>query len=224
MNARVANLSRALRGNPSKAIITPSSNAGAFTAPSGDPSDGSFEQPGSNQVSATVKIASGKTNVVSLSTEGTPSAPDPEVEVEASGKEIEVPEATEDAGKTKKCKRKHKNRRKSSSKSSKCSKSRSERWATKEMVERAEEEENTKLLKEVMCWWKQAREELKPLDNKVVEMEGEKLNPDWAISAHSPAAAFGHNLSLKCSMFRHDKAIADQKIHNLQKDLIETQQ
>ncbi|KAK4430925.1 hypothetical protein Salat_0854400 [Sesamum alatum] len=38
------------------------------------------------------------------------------------------------------------------------------------------------------------------------------------------ATAFDHNLSLKCSMFYHDKAIADQKICDLHKDLTKTQQ
>ncbi|KAK4425472.1 hypothetical protein Salat_1741200 [Sesamum alatum] len=73
-------------------------------------------------------------------------------------------------------------------------------------------------------------------------MEGEKLNPDWAISARSSvlrthvgqdsfelykacylerdqASTFGQNLCLKCLMFRYDKAVAKQKIHELQEDL-----
>ncbi|KAK4421188.1 hypothetical protein Salat_2069300 [Sesamum alatum] len=76
-------------------------------------------------------------------------------------------------------------------------------------------------------------------------MSGEKLIPDWAISSQSfvlrslmgqdfwelykaccldhQVATFGHNLSLKCSIFCHDKAIADLKIHNLQKELADLQ-
>ncbi|KAK4433286.1 hypothetical protein Salat_1090900 [Sesamum alatum] len=48
-----------------------------------------------------------------------------------------------------------------------------------------EEEENTKHLKDLVAWWKQAREDLKTPSSKVAEMEGEKLNPDRAISARS---------------------------------------
>ncbi|KAK4415879.1 hypothetical protein Salat_2695300 [Sesamum alatum] len=48
----------------------------------------------------------------------------------------------------------------SSSKSSKHSKSRSECRGAREAVEQTEEEENTKHLKELVVWWKEAREEL----------------------------------------------------------------
>ncbi|KAK4420016.1 hypothetical protein Salat_2414500 [Sesamum alatum] len=131
----------------------------------------------------------------------------------------------------------------------------------------AEDEENTKHLKDLVAWWKQAREELKTPSNKVAEMEGDKLNPDWAISARSSmlrthvgqdsfklykacclerdqvllaqtantrveehlahvlmqASTFGHNLSLKCLMFRYDKAGAEQKIRDLQQSLDQAQ-
>ncbi|KAK4435184.1 hypothetical protein Salat_0681700 [Sesamum alatum] len=55
-------------------------------------------------------------------------------------------------------------------------------------------------------------------------MDGEKMNPDWAISACSSvlrtlASAFGHNLALKCSMFWHDKADAEKKICKLEQSL-----
>ncbi|KAK4417043.1 hypothetical protein Salat_2529800 [Sesamum alatum] len=59
---------------------------------------------------------------------------------------------------------------------------RSELHAAKEA---AEEEENTKHLKELVAWWKQAREELKTPSSKVAKMEGEMLDPNWAISARS---------------------------------------
>ncbi|KAK4419925.1 hypothetical protein Salat_2405400 [Sesamum alatum] len=36
-----------------------------------------------------------------------------------------------------------------------------------------------------MVWWKQTREELKALSSRTAEMVGEKLDPDWAISARS---------------------------------------
>ncbi|KAK4423285.1 hypothetical protein Salat_1911300 [Sesamum alatum] len=164
---------------------------------------------------------------------------------DASG-EVEVALVAGEPSKSKKRKRKHKHRGKSSSKSSKRSSKQSEHCAAKEAVE---EEENTKYVKELVAWWKQAHEDLKTPSSKVAEMEGEKLNPDWAISARSSAlrthvgqdsfelfkacclehdqvllaqtararveehlayvlmqtSAFGHNLSLKCSMFRNDK-------------------
>ncbi|KAK4423642.1 hypothetical protein Salat_1947100 [Sesamum alatum] len=67
---------------------------------------------------------------------------------------------------------------KSSSKSSK----RAERRAAKDA---AEEEENTRQFKDQVTWWKQAREDLKTPSSRVAEMEGEKLNSDWAISSRS---------------------------------------
>ncbi|KAK4415242.1 hypothetical protein Salat_2631500 [Sesamum alatum] len=98
----------------------------------------------------------------------------------------------------------------------------------------AKEEENTKHFKDLVTWWKQAREDFKTPSRRVAKMEGEKLNPDWAISARNfvlrtlvgqdsfelyktccqdrdQASAFGHNLALKCSMFRNDKADAEKK-------------
>ncbi|KAK4430971.1 hypothetical protein Salat_0859100 [Sesamum alatum] len=115
-------------------------------------------------------------------------------------------------------------------------------------------------MKDLVAWWKQAREELKTSSSKVAEMEGEKLNPNWAITTRSSvlrthvgqdffelykaccldrdqvllaqtpharveehlahvlmqASTFVHNLSLKCLMFRYDKAVAEQKIRELQ--------
>ncbi|KAK4425107.1 hypothetical protein Salat_1704500 [Sesamum alatum] len=94
-------------------------------------------------------------------------------------------------------------------------------------------------------------------------MDGEKMNPDWVISARSSVlrtlvgqdsfelynaccldrdqillaqtahmrveehlahvlmqgSAFGHNLALKCSMFRNDKADAEKKIRELEQSL-----
>ncbi|KAK4435058.1 hypothetical protein Salat_0669100 [Sesamum alatum] len=130
-------------------------------------------------------------------------------------------EVAADVGPSKKRRRKHKKHRSNgSSKSSKRSQSRSELRAAKDA---AEEKENTKHLKEMVVWWKQAREELKAPSSRTAEMEGEKLIPDWAISARSSvlrsvAMAFSHNLSLKCSMFRHQKGVAELKIVELQKE------
>ncbi|KAL0445851.1 UNVERIFIED_CONTAM: hypothetical protein Slati_1713000 [Sesamum latifolium] len=80
----------------------------------------------------------------------------------------------------KKRKRKHKHRSKSScsNKSRKCIKSHSECRLSKEVAACAEEEENTKVLKEVTTWCKEARKELKTSSCKVAKLEGEKLVPD----------------------------------------------
>ncbi|KAK4421640.1 hypothetical protein Salat_2114600 [Sesamum alatum] len=134
MNAYIANFSRSLRGNPPTVATAPSSDADASVVPSGgDPPGRSSEHPAcSNQAPATEEIATADTNIVVLSAEGVPSAPDPEVEVEALGsKEIEIAKVVKDAGKAKKCKHKHKNHIKSSSNSSKRSKSCFERRAAK---------------------------------------------------------------------------------------------
>ncbi|KAK4439034.1 hypothetical protein Salat_0238100 [Sesamum alatum] len=176
---------------------------------------------------------------------------------------------------------------KSSSKSSKRSSKQAEIRAAKDA---AEEEENTKQFQEQVTWWKQAREDFKTSSSRVAEMDGEKLNPDWAISARSSllrtlvgqdsfklyktccldrdqillaqtahtrveehlahvlmqvdfiefscaaiyfsgslltfykfqALAFGHNLALKCSMFRNDKTDAEKKIRKLEQSLEST--
>ncbi|KAK4419823.1 hypothetical protein Salat_2395200 [Sesamum alatum] len=50
---------------------------------------------------------------------------------------------------------------------------------------KAEEAENLKLVAELTEWWKGARTELRPPKCVSVGMEGEKLVPDWAISAQS---------------------------------------
>ncbi|KAK4415091.1 hypothetical protein Salat_2616300 [Sesamum alatum] len=100
---------------------------------------------------------------------------------EASG---EVARVEGEPRKSKKRKRKDKRqgKEKSSSKSSKRSRKRAERRAAKDA---AEEEENTKQFQEQVTWWKQAREDFKTSSSRVAEMDGEKLNPDWAISARS---------------------------------------
>ncbi|KAK4424601.1 hypothetical protein Salat_1653700 [Sesamum alatum] len=49
----------------------------------------------------------------------------------------------------------------------------------------AEEAENTKHFKEMVVWWKQAREELRLPNSRIAEMEGDKLDPGWTISARS---------------------------------------
>ncbi|KAK4426470.1 hypothetical protein Salat_1415600 [Sesamum alatum] len=110
-----------------------------------------------------------------------------------------------------------------------------------------EEKENTRHLKEMVIWWRQAREELKAPSNRTAEMVGEKLDPSWAISARSSvlhslvgqdswelykaclierdqAMAFSHDLSLKCSMFRYQKSVAESKVVDLQKEISEAKQ
>ncbi|KAK4412505.1 hypothetical protein Salat_2897600 [Sesamum alatum] len=102
-----------------------------------------------------------------------------------------------------------------------------------------EEEENTKKFQEQVTWWKQVREDFKTSSSRVAEMDGEQLNPDWvyfiesscvAICFFGPpltfnkfqASTFGHNLALKCLMFRNDKADAEKKIRELEQSLEST--
>ncbi|KAK4419179.1 hypothetical protein Salat_2330700 [Sesamum alatum] len=156
MNARIAQLSRALRGGSTSAVAGRSSES---------------EPPSS---SPTVVAADGGPVVAALLAEG--------VEVAASAEEVVV-EVAANAGPSKKRKRKHKKHRsKGSSKSSKRSRLRPERQAA---MDAAEEKENTKHLKEMVVWWKQARKELKAPSSRTAEMESEKLIPNWAISARS---------------------------------------
>ncbi|KAK4430809.1 hypothetical protein Salat_0842600 [Sesamum alatum] len=172
MNTRIAQLSRALCGG-STSVAGRSSEADTSATPY-VPSQSSSELP---SLSPTAVAVNGSPVVGALLIEG--------VEVAANAEEVAeevVVEVAVDAGPSKKCRRKHKKRSKGSSKSSKCSRSRSERRAAKDA---AEEKENTNHLKEMMVWWKHAREELKASSSTTTEMEGEKLIPDWAISTRS---------------------------------------
>ncbi|KAK4415930.1 hypothetical protein Salat_2700400 [Sesamum alatum] len=113
-------------------------------------------------MSASIEFASGDTNMVANLVEETPLGLDPAVKaIPAGSKDMdgEVALVTGEPSKSKKRKRKHKNPSKISSKSSK----RPECRAAKEA---AEEEENTKHLKELGVWWKQAREELKDFEQQ----------------------------------------------------------
>ncbi|KAK4434753.1 hypothetical protein Salat_0638200 [Sesamum alatum] len=120
----------------------------------------------------------------------------------------------------------------------------------------------------MVVWWKQAREELRAPSSRTAEMVGDKLDPDWAISARSSVLrslvgqdswelykacllecdqvllaqtahtrveehiayvltqvmAFSHDLSLKCSMFRHQKGVAESRVTDLQKEISEAKQ
>ncbi|KAK4413508.1 hypothetical protein Salat_2763400, partial [Sesamum alatum] len=53
------------------------------------------------------------------------------------------------------------------------------------LLNKLRKRKNTKHLKELVVWWKEAHEELRYHSHKVAEMDGEKLNPDWAISSRS---------------------------------------
>ncbi|KAK4415824.1 hypothetical protein Salat_2689800 [Sesamum alatum] len=61
----------------------------------------------------------------------------------------------------------------------------------RKLVARAEEDENSKLLKKLALWWKEGVEELK--------------------FPSCRAATFGDHQSLKCSMWRHEKTLAEVK-------------
>ncbi|KAK4423217.1 hypothetical protein Salat_1904500 [Sesamum alatum] len=157
----------------------PASDAHVSAAPAGDLPSGSSER----QVSTAVEVASGYTNVVANPTDDAPLESDPAVETFPSGSKDmggEVAVTVAKPSKSKKRKQKHKHHSKRSSKLNKQSSKYSECRAVKEATK---EEDNTKHLKELVVWWKRAREDLKTPSSKVAEMEGEKLNRDWAISA-----------------------------------------
>ncbi|KAK4421703.1 hypothetical protein Salat_2120900 [Sesamum alatum] len=189
MNARIAPFSRALCGDPTSMVAGRSSEAATSDIPY-VPSHASSEPTSS---SPTAVVVDG-------------------IEIAARAGEVTVEVALDvvEAGPSKKRRRKHKHRSKGSSKRSQ---SRSEHRAARDA---AEEKENTRHLKEIAIWWRQAREELKAPSSRTAEMAGEKLDPGWAISSRSfvlrsLAMAFSHDLSLKCSMFRHQKGVAESK-------------
>ncbi|KAK4417158.1 hypothetical protein Salat_2541400 [Sesamum alatum] len=192
MNARIAQLLRALRGGSSSANVGCSSEA---------------------DTSATPYVLSHDSSEPS----STPTIAGDSVEVAINAEEIVVEVATEvtaDAGPSKKRRRKHKKHRsKGSSKSSKHSQ-RSERQAAKDATE---EKENTKHLKEMVVWWKQAREELKAPSSRTAEMECEKLIPDWAISARSSVlrSLVGQDSweLYKACLLERDQVLLDQTAH-----------
>ncbi|KAL0462984.1 UNVERIFIED_CONTAM: hypothetical protein Slati_0186000 [Sesamum latifolium] len=89
-------------------------------------------------------------------------------------------EVTEGPSEPKKRKKKHhKNSR--SSRSSKRSKSHSAKKKAKAVAEKAEEEDNLKLIRELTDWWKATRKELRTPACWSAVMEGEKLIP-WLFS------------------------------------------
>ncbi|KAK4438610.1 hypothetical protein Salat_0195500 [Sesamum alatum] len=173
-----------LRRRNSPAVATPPpSDVEVFAAPIGDQPSGSFER----QVLAPIEVASvmlARPRILLRSSPWFHSCHRgiPPGSKDASA-ELEVALAAGEPSKSKKHKWKTSTgKSKSSSKSNKRSSKQSERHVAKEA---AEEEENTKHLKELVAWWKQACEELKTPSSKVAEMEGEKLGPNWAISARS---------------------------------------
>ncbi|KAK4429370.1 hypothetical protein Salat_1237400 [Sesamum alatum] len=217
----------------------PPPNVEIVAIPAGDQPSGSSEL----QVSAPVGVAPRDVHITPSDTHTTgpiaivPPGARAAIEITSSGLkstggEVEATRVAGESSKEKKCKRKGKrpSKRKSSSKSSKRSSKRAERCAAKDA---AEEEKSTKHFKDLVTWWKQAREDLKTPSSRIAEMEGENLSPDWVLlsqTAHTrvekhlayvlmQASAFGHNLALKCSMFQNDKADAEKKIHELQQSL-----
>ncbi|KAK4417002.1 hypothetical protein Salat_2525700 [Sesamum alatum] len=258
MNARLAEIARNLRrrGPPAVAVVPPA--IVEVASPEVDPPNEQSDHlpdpvdPGVEigaRVEPSAVVPSGARRAIKITSSGSKEADE--------GARVEG-----EPRKSKKHKRKDKRKRKekSSSKSSKRSSKRAERSAAKDA---AVEEENTKQFQEQVAWWKQAREDFKTSSSRVAEMDGEKLNPDWAISARSSvlrtlvgqdsfelykascldrdhillaqtahtrveehlahvlmqASAFSHNLALKCSMSRNDKADAEKKIRKLEQSL-----
>ncbi|KAK4434332.1 hypothetical protein Salat_0596000 [Sesamum alatum] len=107
------------------------------------------------------------------------------------------------------------------------SKSRSEKRKAKQAADKEEENKNLKLVADLTECWKGTRTELWTPKCVSAKMEGEKLVPDWAISAQSSvlkthAMAFEHHLSLRCSYLRKEKITSDEKLSEAQKQLEES--
>ncbi|KAK4426993.1 hypothetical protein Salat_1468100 [Sesamum alatum] len=223
-SARLAELARALRRrNSLAAAATPPPSDKVSANPVSDQPSESFEP----QAPTPIEFAGGDAQATTDPTEIVPDLPVVGVGANtlAVGTVVEVASDADEPNKSKKRKPK----------------------------EAAEEEENNKHFKDLVACWKDSCEALKTSSNKVAEMEGEKLDPKWAISACSSvlrthvdqdsfelykaccldrdqvllaqtahtwveehlahvlmqASTFGHNLALKCSMFRNDKAMAE---------------
>ncbi|KAK4435261.1 hypothetical protein Salat_0689400 [Sesamum alatum] len=185
MHARVAELARALRRRNSPAPVPPPANTEIIVASVADqPSESSGHQsppvevageavPSDVRLGPSVILSPGAIAAIEIASSGSK---------DASGDAEGAPTAGPSKSKKRKRKSKRPSKGKSSSKSSKRSSKRAERRAAKDA---AEEEENTRQFKDQVAWWKQAREDLKTPSSRVAEMEGEKLNPDWAISSRS---------------------------------------
>ncbi|KAK4412920.1 hypothetical protein Salat_2939200 [Sesamum alatum] len=173
MNARLAEIARNLRRRNSQvAAIPPPANAEVIVAPVADqPSESSERQP------APIEIASETHTEPSAVV---PQAPLPPLRLHLAVQRGWVTKSS--CSGHRRIEQSKETKDKSSSKSSKRSSKRAERRAAKDA---AEEEENTKHFKDLVTWWKQAREDLKTPSSRVAKMEGEKLSPDWAIFAHS---------------------------------------
>ncbi|KAK4421715.1 hypothetical protein Salat_2122100 [Sesamum alatum] len=185
MHARVAELARASRRRNSPAAVPPPTNTEIVVAGTADqPSESSGHQstpievagdgaPSDVRVEPSVILSPGAIVAIEIASSGSK---------DSSGDVEGAPAAGPSKSKKRKRKSKRPSKGKSSSKSSKRSSKRAERRAAKDA---AEEEENTRQFKDQVTWWKQAREDLKTPSSRVAEMEGEKLNPDWAISSRS---------------------------------------
>ncbi|KAK4438187.1 hypothetical protein Salat_0152900 [Sesamum alatum] len=181
MNARLAEIARNLRRRGSPAVaVAPQAVVDVASPEVHLPSEqfeclpdtaGTEVEVGA-RVEPTAIVPTGARRAIEIASSGSQ---------EASG---EVARVEGESNKSKKRKRKdrRKGKEKSSSKSSMRSSKRAERRAAKDA---AEEEENTKQFQEQVAWWKQAREDFKTSSSGVAEMDGEKMNPEWAISARS---------------------------------------
>ncbi|KAK4421828.1 hypothetical protein Salat_2133400 [Sesamum alatum] len=97
------------------------------------------------------------------------------------------------------------------------------------VADKAEEVENLQLIRELTEWWKGAHEELRTSKCVSVEMEGDKLVPNWVISEQSSvlkthAMGFGHHLNLKCTYWRREKFLSDTKLVDALKKLEESRE
>ncbi|KAK4437033.1 hypothetical protein Salat_0037200 [Sesamum alatum] len=232
MNARIEWLSRALRGGSVPVVATRSSEVEDSVTQGGDPPGGSSGHPATNSPTPT-EVAGTVARVTATPSEyvlALGANPDP-----TGSKEVEVAEVVEGGG-----------------------------AAFQEASPQRQKTSQQRLTSPASA----AREELRIPSSRTAEMEGEKLDPGWAISARSSmlrslvgqdswelykacllerdqvllaqtshtrveehiahvltqAMAFNHDLSLKCSMFRHQRGVAESKILELQKDVLDAQQ
>ncbi|KAK4434780.1 hypothetical protein Salat_0640900 [Sesamum alatum] len=180
MQACIANRLRAKKGTlpPNVAPLTDSSLQGASSAPRGRSSGHLGDSSTPLEPAPAISSAAPASGEVESAAHTQPYASkSPAEKTKSKGKEV-----AEGPSEPKKRKRKHKGSH--SSISSKRSKSHSEKRRAKQAANK-EEEKHLKLVAELTECWKGNRAKLRTPKCVSAEMEGEKLVPDWAISAQS---------------------------------------
>ncbi|KAK4434406.1 hypothetical protein Salat_0603400 [Sesamum alatum] len=187
------------------------SNVEVAAIPANDQPSGSFQL----QVSVPIEIVDGDVHITPGDTHTSgpiaivPPGPRVAIEIASSGSKstggkVEAARVTGELSKAKKHKRKGKrhSKGKSSSKSSKRAERRAPRQHFKDM-------DSFELYK-ACCMDR---------DQVLLAQTAHTRVEEQLAHVLMQASAFGHNLALKCSMFRNDKAEAERKIHELQQSL-----